>query len=506
MSWEYDRSVERARAKWAETEGVVVTPLVRETDFDLIALKEPRLVIGAHVYIEVSNFRDVLGDGDPDEELLRLHHVWSREITRVVEKDFDAVKIHFQGPRLHAVVYRPVGRDAEIATTAVLLAAAVRATTSEFNAVHAREVSWKTAGGVDFGEAIATRSGVSGDRELLFLGEPANHAAKIVSAGLRVTSVVAGLLDEELAAHMVDCGDGQSRVTLSGSSLESAIAERGFGWSPQGSRDRLDNDAANIPPGSAKVADARSKIDKSALSLRNSKRVDAVSIFADVDGFTAYVAEEQESGDLAVAVRAWHVIRSETRETLVTDYEGLRVQYQGDRVQGLIYLPIGESDTSAVNAIKVAAAMTSATTQVLPQVIGAAAKPLAIGLAAGGTLVSRLGEHGDLDMISMASATAEAARIQQALRGNTIGIDKVLRNRLPAWLADLFTWDASARAYIVAGLGLDELERHEAKNISGAGSAALLGMLAAAGVAAAGAVSVVAARRRSEPQMRPYAG
>jgi hypothetical protein len=502
VGWDYDRSVERVRAKWEETNGLVVSPLVRESDFDRIALRAPRLVIGAHVYLEVTNFRQVLGDGEPQAELLRLHHLWAREITRVVEKDFEAVKIHFQGPRLHAVIYRPIGQDSTIATTAVLLAATVRAATSEFDAVHAPEVSWQTAGGIDFGESVATRSGVGGDRELLFLGQSANRAAKIVSTGLRLTAAVAELLDEGMAEHVVPDGDDHFRVTLTGSSLESVVAERGFRWSRQISRDRLEDDAIAIPTGSARVADAKRKIDKSTLSLANSKRVDAVSIFADVDGFTAYVAEEQASGDLETAVRAWHVIRSETRETLVTDYEGLRVQYQGDRIQGLCYLPIGDLEKAAVKAVKVAAAMISATEHTLPNVIADAAKPLTIGLAAGVTLVSRLGEHGDLDVISMASATAEAARIQQALTGNTIGIDAVLRERLPDWLSALFSWEHSARAYTVKDLGLDELNRHEAKAGS-VGSAALIGALT--GVAAVGIASAVAARRRREPQLRPYA-
>lgn len=56
--------------------------------------------------------------------------------------------------------------------------------------------AWRLATGLDHGSAIATRNGASGDQELLFLGSPANHAAKILhkSGGIRMTPEVHDLL------------------------------------------------------------------------------------------------------------------------------------------------------------------------------------------------------------------------------------------------------------------------------------------------------------------------
>lgn len=42
MAWDGSRSLERAKAKWSETDGLTVSDLVRETDFDSTALKNPR--------------------------------------------------------------------------------------------------------------------------------------------------------------------------------------------------------------------------------------------------------------------------------------------------------------------------------------------------------------------------------------------------------------------------------------------------------------------------------
>jgi class 3 adenylate cyclase len=503
VGWDYQRSLDRAKRKWDETDGLIVTPLVRETDFDKIALKQPRLVKGAHFYVGIHNFKALLGVEETDEEMLRLFHLWAREVTRIIETDFDAVKIHFQGPRVHGVAYRPICDQAAVAATAVLAAAAVRDATKLYNEVHGlNEERWATAAGVDTGEAVATRSGVAGDRELLFLGKPANYAAKIISSGLRLTADVADLLPEDVAEHLRDLGDGSYRFSATRAELASLAATHGADWTPARSLQRLTDDAANIPAGSAKVADACSPIDKGSLSLTNSKRAHGASLFADVDGFTGYVADEQAADRLDEAVRAWHVIRAETRETLVTDYDGLRIQYQGDRIQGLVYLPTDDPATVALTAIRTAAALTSVADQVLPQVIGGAALPVAIGMAAGTTMVSRLGEYGDRDTVCLAPATAEAARIQEALSGGQIGIDAELRDALPGWLAEMFSWDPAARAYVTEGLTADELDRLESSENGGVGKA----LLAAAGLTAVGVgIAALNRRRDREPPLRPYA-
>lgn len=146
VTWDYERSLDRAKRKWDETDGLIVTPLVRESDFDKIALKEPRLVTGAHFYVGIPNFKALLGVEETDEEMLRLFHLWAREVARIIETDFDAVKIHFQGPRVHGVAYRPISDQGAVAVTAVLAAAAVREGTKLFNEVHRLdEDRWATS-------------------------------------------------------------------------------------------------------------------------------------------------------------------------------------------------------------------------------------------------------------------------------------------------------------------------------------------------------------------------
>src|SRR5205085_8014480 len=124
MTWNFDRSLERARRKYEEASDVEVTKLTREMDFQNISLKKAKRVHGAHLYTDLPNFGAIVKNafGGDEAELLRRLHILNRELTRGVEKDLPAAKVHFQGPRLHAVAYRPIDNDTEIAVLAVIAA------------------------------------------------------------------------------------------------------------------------------------------------------------------------------------------------------------------------------------------------------------------------------------------------------------------------------------------------------------------------------------------------
>ncbi|MDE7855336.1 hypothetical protein NW796_27400, partial [Escherichia coli] len=70
------------------------------------------------------------------------------------------------------------------------------------------------------------------------------------------------------------------------------------------------------------------------LTPANSKRQEMVSLYADIDGFTAYVADHinEKTDDV---VRTLHVIRSELERVVTSDFEGRRVRFIGDCVQAL---------------------------------------------------------------------------------------------------------------------------------------------------------------------------
>src|SRR6266540_2737175 len=214
------------------------------------------------------------------------------------------------------------------------------------------------------------------------------------------------------------------------------------------------------PPDRVKVSKATGEIDKTKLGLSNSKRVTGASFFADVDGFTAYVDEAAGSDDdLVEAVQA---------------YRALRIQYAGDRMQAIAFLPIDDEAAISRKAVEIAAGLHASVKHTLPVVLGDAVRPLAIGEALGAALISRLGEHGQPDVVCVGPATEAAVRYQQALKGWETGISKEIRDQLPDDLAAEFKWRAKAGCYVADHLTADKLDRLEEGRRLDSGSAAPL--------------------------------
>jgi class 3 adenylate cyclase len=246
---------------------------------------------------------------------------------------------------------------------------------------------------------------------------------------------------------------------MSAERVTELAASHGWTWSLEKTRQRLEEAAATYPTGTMKVSGVKEKIGKTTLGVSNTKRVDGASIFADVDGFTGYIDGLSLDGDdLVKAARAFHVLRGVMRDTAVRDFGALRVQYQGDRMQSLAYLPLDDAQQAALDAVKLAAALNSVADLVVPTVVDpAAVKRLAIGLAWGEVLVSKIGEHDHRDVVTIGISTAEAASIQQRLEGGVIGISSALHNLLTGSVCEAFKFDENARAWVATDLQYDDL-------------------------------------------------
>jgi len=128
MSWDYDRSLERIRHHLDSIGEIEVAKLKREADLGkLLSETKCREIYGAHVYVGVSNFPQLASDGayseDDYKRLIRGVHLYQREVSRIVENHemFDGLRVHFQGTKLHALFYRPIDDEEELASRAVLL-------------------------------------------------------------------------------------------------------------------------------------------------------------------------------------------------------------------------------------------------------------------------------------------------------------------------------------------------------------------------------------------------
>lgn len=453
MGWNYQTSVERAQKRWDATADLNVADVVRVTDFNAIALNAPRRVVGCHLYVDVTNFNSLLREAEDDADradMVRLLHIWQREVSKILDA-FEVVKVHFQGPRLHAISYRPISNSAEQVSRALLAALAARHAATAFATEFG--VTWTVAAGLDHGKTVATRNGAAGDRELLFLGHAANHAAKILqSTGIRLTQDARDLLPPEFDDYITD-GDPIT-ATMSTATVTDMADNVNCEWTIEETRERLAAAATSYPNGCVSVSGVKESIDKGNLALSNTKAVIGASVFADVDGFTAYVDKLMtDDEDLIDAIRRFHVLRGEGRDTAVQDFSALRVQYQGDRMQALVYKPIDDEVAIAIKAVELAAALNTVAGVIVPKVCdGDVDTPFAIGISTGRVLVTKIGEQGNRDLVVIGQSIAQAASIQQRLEGGQIGLAADTWKVLPEWLQEPFKWSTTARAYVATDL------------------------------------------------------
>lgn len=467
MSWNKEKSRKRITAHDSRIPTIEISRLERKMNLENVALGKPKIIDGVHLYAAVANeaahVTDFLDAGDQDaaKKPVRAVHLWQRELSRIVVKDFDAAKIHLQGTRLHALVYRPVGDQTEIVLRAVALAHAIEITTRRaFNEALGEEAGFKVASGASYGDTLATRSGSAGDSELLFLGDAANQGAKAIKSdvSLRVTPEIANLVSDEDELEAVDLGDGYFRLNMTQAGVEAVVAKYKLDWSLDGSRKRMEDELKNTPLTKVGISKATANIDKDRLSLADSKLNDATSLFGDVDGFTAVVEAATTDAEKQKLIRRFHVMRAELRDVTVQDFDTLRVQYQGDRIQALRHLPHDDDASRPLRGVRLAAAWQSSMEETLAPALGALeGVHLAVGLDVGPTVVSKLGEHGNRDMICLGKPVRRAAKIEAKLDGDEVGISDALKKLLPLRVAELFKWDTNKNCHVARGLRYNDV-------------------------------------------------
>jgi class 3 adenylate cyclase len=467
MSWSREASSERIAAHLESMGEIEIAPLERDADLDsVLSERSCREIDGPHVYAEISNYAGIVSDmtGDELRKAIRGLHIFQRQVTSIVEEVFDGVRVHFQGARLHALFYRPAHDHEALAVKAVLLALVVDDfASSVLNPKLPSLPSFQVRSGADIGTVIGTKNGVRGDRELLFVGSPANEAAKLLAGKRRamVTERLIAALPESIAQYVVEDAVG-SRVQVTPAQLDALLEEYGYTYKRTHYADRVDLDLRQFALKDIEYSGAREKIRFSALSIYNNKRIAAASLFADIDGFTAYV-EEATTTDLQKGrLRVFAAIRKELALVAKRDFDGIRVQYQGDRTQALYHLPEDETEKIYKEAVSAAAAMQSSFEITLKDALPEA-KPLklAIGIDFGTTIASQLGARGQRDRICIGNSVDNAAAIQEACDGDEIGISDVVFNNIPASWQKLFEYDKRRDFYVAKGLRYESLKLAE---------------------------------------------
>jgi len=516
MAWSETRSRERVESHIANIGDINVSDLARGID-DLetvLSETECRNIVGAHIYADVSNFAALAADKtmstDGYKRLIRSLHLYQREVTYIAENLFGAYRVHFQGSRAHVLAYRPVNdRDSSATNAALLMLVVDDFIKSVFNMEFSEYLDWRIAGGADVGEAIGTRNGKRGDRELLFIGDAANQAAKIMrgTASLVATPYLYSLLPDDLRACCTKLADGNFKLSAAQATVDTLCDSYGISWDRQKSTDRISTDRTALPLTEIEYSEANELIELSRLGPTNSKRVHGASIFADIAGFTAFVASATTDEEKAKVLKVFHVIRKESAKVIEDDNTGIRVQYQGDRVQALFHMP--KNDAKICNAaVEAAIGLQSSLEQVIKKVMPEAEPlTLAIGIDVGTTLVTRLGTRGDRDNVCLGVAVENAARLEELSLGSEIAISSRVYDALEVSLQRHFQFDERRECYVACGLTWEVIDLSEAASIyDDDGSVALKSVAVAAGIGAAIAGVAIAVKRASaeaNPQVKP---
>ncbi len=511
MSWNYQSSMDRIRTHLENMGDIKVEKLRKEADLEnLLSETACRDIYGSHVYVQVSNFARLASNGsyveDDYKRLIQGMHIYERAVTRIVE-GLGGVLVHFQGPKLHALFYRPIDDGEQLAVRAVFLQLVLKDFVKTiFNPAFSDCDDFTIAGGTDLGNAIGTMDGINGDRELLFVGAPANHAAKIISTAnrLRLTPSIYDALPDDLRAMCFQTDDGPYQMlSISSDDLDALLKAHGLTWNRDVSAKHVEEDKERFPLVDIAYSSAEVRIEVDDLSILNNKRVLGASIFADVSGFTRYIDAATSDEEKQSALKVFHAIRKETARVLTGDFNGVRIQYQGDRIQGLFHLPQDDEEAIAQKVVEAAVGLQSSMELTLKVCLPEAKDlRLAIGIDMGTTLVSKLGARGQRDRICLGEEVECAALLEERSGGGQIAVSTAVFEVLPDELRNHFTYNATVQGYVASGLTAVKVEQAaKGSNLYRAGAAVFL----TAGAVGLTISALKSARARTVVPGRPYA-
>lgn len=391
-------------------------------------------VTGAHVYGVLLDFDDQVVDSARQEteashkrvlEFLHVHYsVWDG----IVDGE-DALRIDFHGPRLHAVITEPKDNPREQVKRAVALAAKLEEAARRVGA--AQNVPSRTRFGIDHGVCLALTTGRSHDTDTLFLGSPANHAAKLAAADLAPGIYLTH------RAQTVESGkpaDPMSKMARAETALL-AEATRLYRFAS------VDVAAERVVKGEIRKpvfaffrpAPPLADLKFDDLVPSNTARMGMASLFADIDGYTAFIDKAIRKGTAAVkeAVMAIHVLREELNDVLKADFKGKRVRFIGDCIHGLIAEGSAKVDgpgkTVSTSAL-CASGMRSSFDLCAEMVPGVDELDLAIGIEFGPVPLTRIGKTGAESIRCAAGkAVVTSEREQQAIDGGGVRLGENAR-------------------------------------------------------------------------------
>lgn len=442
MSWNAQRSEERIK-KFLTTvpsveAGVTLAKYnARLTEartrgaLDELTNRRTFLVSGAHLYGQLLRFDDLVaeqGRETPNSHarILAFLDEYYRVWDAIVEED-ESHRVDYHGPRVHAVITEPASSPAEQIAKAVALAVKLASAAKQIGSAHG--IDPRVRFGIDHGRCLAMATGRAHEREVLFLGSPANHAAKVAAGDIEGIFLAPGA--EAVLGSTVFAKSQRGESQLTEAFASDAVSRFRFA--------RIDAALGSVSE-TRKSASAFSftrptpplakSVKFSDLSPAKSARIGSAVLFADVDQYTRFVDQAIRNGAAAIeiAVRVIHVIREELNAVLQEDFGGKRIRFIGDCIHGC--LAEGQVNDAPALAVEksayCAAGMRSSFDLCLRLAAPGAPLGLAIGIEYGPAAITRLGTRGD-DSVRCATgrAVVDAERVQQSIASSGVKMGPV---------------------------------------------------------------------------------
>ena len=385
------------------------------------------LVEGVHLYGQLLDFDIVVTENGREtttshERVLQFLDMHYRVWDGIVDGD-SCDRVDYHGARLHAVIMEPDGNPRGQLERAIALAAKLSEASATLGRAHG--FPSRVRFGLDQGKCLAMTTGRAHERDTLFLGSPANHAAKLaVHVGVEGIFLTPGA-QRILGADALMKSAGGQQMALDEVFLRDTARRHRF--------EQLDavvaslNDLRTRPPRFRfhRTCPPLFSVKFSELYPSNSVHMGMASLFADIDGFTAFVDGAIQLGPEGIkeAVTTVHVIREELNDVLGDDFGGKRVRFIGDCIQGC--LAAGDTEDEPATAIREAALCASGmrdSFDLCQKIVNPRASiDLAVGIEYGPVSLTRIGDVGS-DSVRCAAgrAVVQAEREQQAIAGGGV--------------------------------------------------------------------------------------
>lgn len=426
-NWNSKRAGDRIDQALKDVEKVEVKTLVSKSDVLNLPTNVAYKVDAAHIYIDLLNIYDMLGKDSETEQkhrralwFLNLH----QRAVQVILEDADAVKVDFHNQRLHAVVVLPLDDEAKRINKAVTIGDSVIKLLKSVSDPDDPLPAAKVRVGIDSGMALAVNNGRRGSREPLFLGNPANIAAKLAAGtGTARTGIFVTSGARKTAGLDVVEVEDQATTPLSKTEIEAAVAASGLDIDIDDVLETWNDQLADHPLKSFKFTRPTPPLSDfeaifSEIGPASSRRIEGVTFYADIDGFTKFVATHLDDEPEKV-VRTLHVLRKELHSVLNIDFDGMKVRFIGDCIHGQLAEGAASTDREATvsTAVLAAGGMRSSFDLAKEKIGEIDELGLAIGFDLGYAAMSRLGIKGKRSRCSLGRATIQAEDEQKRCSG-----------------------------------------------------------------------------------------